>query len=159
ARRDLARERAFFFGVRVLRREHHVRACERAREAVEGRERRRDHDVHVLRVAHARQECLRVGDRLGGGRVHLPVRGEGRAAHQRSNAATPGSSRPCTYSSDAPPPVERWVMQSPSPSWLIAASESPPPTTLVAELSATARATAAVPPANAGISNTPIGPF
>ncbi len=45
-------------------------------------------------------------------------------------------------SSDAPPPVERWVTRSARPNWCRAADESPPPTTLVPSASATASATA-----------------
>ena len=41
----------------------------------------------------------------------------------------------------------------------MAAIESPPPTMVVPLTSDTARAIAFVPVANAGISNTPIGPF
>ena len=37
-------------------------------------------------------------------------RGSGDAS-QRSRASTPGSARPCTYSSEAPPPVERWSIR------------------------------------------------
>ena len=50
-------------------------------------------------------------------------------------------------------------MRGPRPSRFTAASESPPPTTDTAEEPATARASASVPRAKAGISNTPIGPF
>ena len=49
-----------------------------------------------------------------------------------------------------------------SPAAWIAATESPPPTIEIAPLAvaaATARAISSVPFANAGISNTPIGPF
>ena len=67
---------------------------------------------------------------------------------------------PSRYSSDAPPPVEmcpNW--SSAKPSWRTAAAESPPPTTLSPSTSVNACATALVPPANASISKTPIGPF
>src|ERR671920_840383 len=73
--------------------------------------------------------------------------------------AMPGSSLPTTYSSEAPPPVEMWLIRSSSLSLLTAATESPPPTTLVAPLSATALATPSVPFAKSSISKTPMGPF
>src|SRR5262245_36365178 len=79
-----------------------------------------------------------------------------------SSTETPGSSRPSRNSSDAPPPVEMWVILSARPCWVTAATESPPPTTTVAPFvarSATKRAIAFVPCANEGISNTPSGPF
>ena len=51
------------------------------------------------------------------------------------------------------------MILSARPNWLTAATESPPPTTVVPLQSATAFATSCVPPANAGNSNTPMGPF
>ena len=48
---------------------------------------------------------------------------------------------------------------SPKPNWLTAAAESPPPMIVVASVSAKAFATAIVPAASVGFSNTPIGPF
>ena len=71
----------------------------------------------------------------------------------------PGSSLPSRSSSDAPPPVETHETRSASPSSEIARTESPPPTTVNASASATACATAFVPPAKRGHSKTPIGPF
>jgi len=44
------------------------------------------------------------------------------------SAATPGSSRPSSNSSDAPPPVEMKVILSAKPNCLTAVTESPPPT-------------------------------
>src|SRR5215216_4603810 len=79
--------------------------------------------------------------------------------YSSGRTAMPGNSLPSTYSSEAPPPVEIWLIRSSSPSLLTAATESPPPTTLVAPLSATALATPSVPLAKASISKTPIGPF
>src|SRR5581483_8904457 len=76
-----------------------------------------------------------------------------------SSAATPGNSIPARNSSDAPPPVEMWLILSATPAELMAFSESPPPTTLMAPESATAFARATVPLSNGGVSNTPIGPF
>ena len=66
---------------------------------------------------------------------------------------------PRSSSSDAPPPVDMWSTWSARPNWAIAAAESPPPTTVVAELAAIASATARVPAANGASSNAPIGPF
>ena len=48
------------------------------------------------------------------------------------SAATPGRVSPCTNSSEAPPPVERWLIRSPTPTLLTAARESPPPTMVTA---------------------------
>ncbi len=73
--------------------------------------------------------------------------------------STPGNFSPCRNSKLAPPPVEMWVNLSANPDAWAAAAESPPPTTLTAELSEIARATPKVPAANSGVSNTPIGPF
>src|SRR5699024_11198276 len=70
-------------------------------------------------------------------------------------AATPGSSLPSRNSREAPPPVEMWLILSPNPSWLTAAAESPPPIMVVASVSARALATAIVPFARTGFSNTP----
>src|SRR5579871_3026590 len=85
---------------------------------------------------------------------------DGRPGHYFSlSAATPGSSMPERNSSDAPPPVETWLIFEVTPALLIAFSESPPPTTEVAPESATAFASATVPRSNGGFSNTPIGPF
>ena len=50
-------------------------------------------------------------------------------------------------------------MRSARPNWLTAATESPPPTTVVPLQSATAFATSSVPLANSGNSKTPMGPF
>src|SRR3990172_27472 len=77
------------------------------------------------------------------------------AGYLSCSAATPGRVRPSRNSREAPPPVEMWVIRSARPACLTAATESPPPMTLVAPESATAWATRG----NAGNSNTPIGPF
>src|SRR6266436_4966309 len=82
--------------------------------------------------------------------VHLLVR-----------ASTPGSLRPPRNSREAPPPVEIWEILLATPDWWTAATESPPPTIEIAPpfvAAATALATSSVPFANAGISNTPMGP-
>ena len=61
--------------------------------------------------------------------------------------ATPGSSLPSRNSSEAPPPVEMWVILSAKPNFSTAAALSPPPTIVTAPLSAMARAMARVPEA------------
>src|SRR5262249_59212248 len=92
--------------------------------------------------------------------VHLPVAGEdGLPSHLSAKQATPGSGSRARNSSVAPPPVETWVMRSARPICVIAATLSPPPTIVVALLSASAFATASVPSAKGFISNAPIGPF
>src|SRR5207245_2300267 len=75
------------------------------------------------------------------------------------SASTPGSLRPSRNSRNAPPAVEMYPMRSATPAWVTAATVSPPPTTENADASATARASPSVPAANAGRSNTPMGPF
>src|ERR1051326_28297 len=62
-------------------------------------------------------------------------------------------------SRDAPPPVEMWLILFANPDAFTASTDSPPPTTVMASASATARAIAIVPFANGSFSNTPIGPF
>src|SRR5262249_25638821 len=79
--------------------------------------------------------------------------------HQTRSTSTPGSVAPEMNSNDAPPPVEMWLILSAKPDSSTASTDSPPPTTETASLSATARAMAIVPLANASFSNTPIGPF
>src|SRR5580658_11326594 len=75
-------------------------------------------------------------------------------------ASTPGSFLPSRNSSDAPPPVEMWVIWSATPAFFTAETESPPPTMEMASwFAATALATFVVPAANAGSSKTPMGPF
>src|SRR3989338_2620647 len=59
--------------------------------------------------------------------------------------ATPGRVLPSRNSSDAPPPVEIWVIFSPTPAFFTAAAVSPPPMILVALELATSLATAIVP--------------
>ena len=76
-----------------------------------------------------------------------------------SRQAIPGSSIPSKNSSDAPPPVEIWLICFSKPILTIAEAESPPPIIDTASLSATAFATASVPLAKFANSNTPIGPF
>ena len=71
----------------------------------------------------------------------------------------PGRTLPSNNSKDAPPPVEMWLIFSLKPICVTAAALSPPPMIVVALLSAIACAIAFVPTANAGFSNTPMGPF
>src|ERR1041384_3881180 len=101
--------------------------------------------------------------RLVRAEVHLPVGREQEASgHASSSAATPGSTLPSRNSSEAPPPVETWLIRSASPACATAAAESPPPTIVTAPsavASAIAAAMTRVPPSNGGVSNTPIGPF
>src|SRR6202012_5345388 len=144
-----------------------------------------DRHLNALHRGEARQQPLDVGLRLRLGLVHLPVaRDQRRPASGRgpgvpgllrllagwiggghhltpapSSATTPGSCRPSTSSSVAPPPVERWSTASSRPNWASAAAESPPPTTVTPLHLATAWATALVPAANGASSNAPIGPF
>uniref|UniRef100_K3X5U2 Uncharacterized protein n=1 Tax=Globisporangium ultimum (strain ATCC 200006 / CBS 805.95 / DAOM BR144) TaxID=431595 RepID=K3X5U2_GLOUD len=78
------------------------------------------------------------------------------------SAATPGSTLPSKSSKLAPPPVEMWLICAARPACSTAATESPPPTIVVEPLfvhSASELATANVPSANFGNSNTPMGPF
>ena len=55
--------------------------------------------------------------------------------------------------------MDTCVIRSARPNWLTAATESPPPTTVVPLQSATAFAISCVPCANSGNSKTPMGPF
>src|SRR6266404_5218252 len=76
------------------------------------------------------------------------------------SASTPGSFFPARNSSEAPPPVEMWVILSATPAACTADTESPPPTIEVAPtFPATARAILNVPLAKGATSNTPMGPF
>src|SRR3970282_617570 len=96
------------------------------------------------------------------GGIHLPVADDqvlALAHTHRLSTSTPGSDLPSKYSRLAPPPVETWDTASSRPNWRRAATESPPPTAVKADVSATARATASVPARKASHSNTPIGPF
>ena len=118
----------------VLREDLDARAAGRVDHRLQREERRADRDVDAVGGRDARQqrldELLGLGDRL----VHLPVaRDQRRAGPGRAHdsASTPGSVLPSISSSDAPPPVDRWVTLSASPKRWIAAAESPPPTTVV----------------------------
>src|SRR6266508_239282 len=132
-------------------------------------ERRQDHhlDLGQLLLGEAERQLLHQRDRFEVGEVHLPVAGDQRPAHghpfvrhQDSSASRPGRRLPSRYSRDAPPPVEMCPKDfSSSPRIRTAAEESPPPTTVKPSTAAIASATARVPAANGGSSNTPIGPF
>lgn len=49
-----------------------------------------------------------------------------------SRASTPGSSLPSNNSRLAPPPVDMWLIDSATPTFSTAATESPPPIIVVA---------------------------
>src|SRR5699024_6994075 len=137
----------------------------------------RDHDdfaraVVEFRVLQCPGEFLDAGDRFEVVVVHLPVacQQQGAVAHScplpHASASSPGRVLPSRYSRLAPPPVEMWPKSSSAkPRLRTAAAESPPPTTVrrscsaVPEVPVKAVATAFVPAARAGNSNTPIGPF
>ena len=76
-----------------------------------------------------------------------------------TSTSRPGSVLPSSSCSEAPPPVDMWVIWSSRPNCASAAAESPPPTTVTASVAATASATARVPAANGASSKAPIGPF
>src|SRR5262249_11141530 len=125
----------------------------------------RKEDDRAIRVRRpSRSKCRNECPGLGGPEVHLPIRREDGTPHHAlsSSAATPGNVLPSRNSSDAPPPADTWLIAFPRRNSATAAAESPPPTTVVAPrfvAFAIASATARVPAANAGDSNTPIGPF
>src|SRR5271157_3158534 len=127
---------------------------------------RSDNDVAVFHSRHQRKKRGKKRPRLRLILVHLPVAGDYPAAfygaHLSVSASTPGSLRPPRNSSEAPPPVEMCEICFATPDWCTAATESPPPIMDMAPAvvaAATALAISSVPLANAGISNTPIGPF
>src|SRR5690606_3691059 len=83
----------------------------------------------------------------------------GRHSVLSCSAAIPGSSLPSRNSSDAPPPVDTWLIFSVNPYWAADDAEPPPPTMVTAPLPAMARATSSVPSAKGAHSKTPMGPF
>src|SRR5260370_10502025 len=134
---------------------------------------RRQHrhlDSVVVPPGQGERQLLHQRDGLEVVLVHLPVAchqrqrgswGLGPGGHAESaSAVRPGKVLPSRYSRLAPPPVEM-CPNAPSsrPSARIAAAESPPPTTVSPSTRAIASATARVPAAKAGNSNTPSGPF
>src|SRR5215468_7255502 len=164
--RNLSGERPLFFPVNILRRNPNLRSPRRFHRRRDAREWRSNHNIAIHHSRHQRVEprekCARVRLRL----IHLPVAGNHPppflCAHLFVKASTPGSFRPPRNSSEAPPPVEMCEILSATPALCTAAAESPPPIIEVAPDAvalATAFAISSVPLANAGISNTPIGPF
>src|SRR6185503_6092685 len=111
-------------------------------------------DVHSDRRVAARVEDLAPTDHLDRRLAHAAW-----TSVRSGMAATPGSVFPSISSSEAPPPVDTWVILSARPSSSTACTDSPPPTTVTAPLAASSSATRFVPVANAGISKTPTGPF
>src|SRR5208283_1327371 len=165
-RRNLPGERAFFLPKHILCADRDLRALCRLYRRRNVRKRWRDHHVAIAHSRHQRlhrgKECARVCLCL----VHLPISRDDAAtlcgAHLFVRASTPGSFVPPRNSSDAPPPVDICEICLATPDWCTAATESPPPIIEVAPAvvaAATALAISSVPVANAGISNTPIGPF
>ena len=105
-----------------------------------------------------RASCGRAGLRPVSHRPALPKAIRPRFLQKRGRLAFIISYRECRrfraaespsrYSSEAPPPVEIWVILSPKPNCCTAAAESPPPMMVTASVSASAFATAIVPAAN-----------
>src|SRR5690606_9927806 len=118
---------------------------------VERREHGRHDDLDLRVAVEPVQHRARELDRLGDREVQLPVARDERdaAAFHPRRASTPGSLRPSSSSSEAPPPVDTCPKRSASPARWTAATLSPPPTTLVPGEAATACATPRVPFANA----------
>src|SRR5437764_5572100 len=145
-RRHLARVGALGLPVNVLRERRQARGD----ALVEAGERRADDRLDVdPRDPLSQRDGVRPAE-------HLPVTGD----DHDGITATPGSSLPSRSSRLAPPPVETQEIRSARPSSFNARTESAPPTTENADsFAATACATAFVPAANRGHSNTPIGPF
>ena len=166
ARADLAGERAFALPVQVLRRRRRrslLRAASAtACSAVNGGATTISTSVDVLDAAlrssltktTASCTVLNIfqlpamnGIRMTALQWSMPA-GSGSSAYLSGSAATPGSVWPPRNSSDAPPPVEMWVIRSATPAFVTAAIESPPPMIVVPFTAATALATAIVPVAN-----------
>src|SRR5699024_7028747 len=100
--------------------------------------------------------------------IHFPISGNNVLSHANNSqhliylsakASTPGSTFPSINSSDPPPPVETRSIASAKPQSATALAESPPPIMVNPAASASALATAHVPPATVFISNTSVGPF
>src|SRR5262247_999788 len=77
-------------------------------------------DVDLDGRIAARVEDLASVDVFDRGR-HAPAFALAGAPGLSSSTETPGSSRPSRNSSDAPPPVEMWVILSARPCWVTAA--------------------------------------
>src|SRR5712691_5223124 len=165
-RRDLARVRAGNLPEHVLRAELDAGLDEQVRNRGQPDERGKDRHLDPIRLAarhghHPAHEVERVVEVV---RVHLPVGRDERhpwwaGAHASCRIAMPGSSLPSRYSSVAPPPVETWENLPAMPSASIAATVSPPPTSVKPPVAAIASPTAFVPSAKSLISATPTGPF
>src|SRR5699024_10905198 len=112
-------------------------------------------------VLQAPVQLLHQRHRLQVVEIHLPVaRNQRGACHAHPRTSSPGSFLPSRNSRLAPPPVDTWPnWSSANPSVRAAAAESPPPTTVRPSVCVSAWAIAFVPPAKAGNSNTPMGPF
>src|SRR3977135_842608 len=137
-----------------------------------------DRDLVAGMVFHHWQEFAEELVGLAGSLEHLPVGGQqfcaGHGIPFKSSirqsalsiqpllvrASTPGSFLPSRNSSEAPPPVEMWVILSATPAWRTAETEAPPPAMEGRpRLRAPACASLNVPLEKAATSNTPIGPF
>ena len=119
--------------------------------ACERRERRADRDLDAVEARDARQQRLdkRSASRRSCSSSSCPRPAGHGSSLRLSSAATPGSMRPSISSSVAPPPVETCVTRPVRPNVASAATESPPPTTVVPGHAATASATVRVPCSNA----------
>src|SRR5690348_13610464 len=168
---------ALFIPMAVLRRHGDIAAFQNVSHGAQSCEWRRHHHFAMVYLSEPRAEIIHKLHRFTNGFVHFPIAGNYGFSHFSSNgtevragrpsdfyffsvsASTPGSFIPERNSRVAPPPVEMWLIWDSTPDLATAATESPPPTMLRAEESATACAMARVPAANLSISNTPMGPF
>src|SRR5207237_9194975 len=98
---------------------------------------REEQDAAILPALVVREERAHELTRVARAVVHLPVGREERPLEHHfplraSSASTPGSGLPSRNSSEAPPPVETWLIALARPASSTAAAESPPPTIVVA---------------------------
>src|SRR5262249_61377025 len=109
--------------VQILRGDVDRRVAHRLGHGMDGSERRRDDDVDVADVLDLVLQLLHEEHRFVNGLEHLPVAGDEWESHEALSvsAAAPCSGRPPRNSSDAPPPVEMWVMRSAMPAFFTAA--------------------------------------